>query len=415
MKISVKLIALLFVSGILFASCEGPAGPAGKDANESCLLCHNTTKMDAIDTEFEASAHYEGNPRTGKYCARCHTNEGFREITGRPWAAGALISTTNDVNNATRMSCETCHKHTAFDFADDTITQVLRATDPVSLAYDNYSKTTDFGMIDNLCSTCHQIRGARYVAYSDATPPSGGAVTNKAFNELPYFPLDNTKESSTVKYTVGTSFSVHDGNQSNLFAGINGYEYSGKTYTGKWKHSDNACTDCHMNDYDATSETGGHTFKVNEEKCTACHSGTDKITPVQNLIEAKRIELAELLTARKVFKKTTSNSGVSYSALPSHDFYGTLFPTTSSTTKYATALPATNTVSPSTGLVVYGNTVTWATDGDSANRIGREWKYGELGAAYNYGYITSELSKGVHNPTYALQLLQNSIDWLKAN
>jgi hypothetical protein len=72
-------------------------------------------------------------------------------------------------------------------------------------------------------------------------------------------------------------------------------------------------------------------------------------------------------------------------------------------------------VDPKTGLVIYANTVTMATDPDFATRIGREWKYGELGAAYNYGYITSELSLGVHNHVYALALLQKSIDWLKAN
>jgi hypothetical protein len=171
-----------------------------------------------------------------------------------------------------------------------------------------------------------------------------------------------------------------------------------------------------MNTYDPATKTGGHSLIVNKAACTACHSGTDKITPVQSLIDAKRIELAELLTTRKVFKKTTSGTGVvSYSAEPTHDFLGTLFPTTSSATKYATALASANTVSATTGLVVYGNTVTMAVDADYANRIGREWKYGELGAAYNYGYINSELSLGVHNPTYALQLLQNSIDWLKAN
>jgi hypothetical protein len=415
MKIAIKLIMIFSVAGFVLASCEGPQGTPGKDANSSCLKCHNTAKTEAIEEAFDASAHFEGNPRTGKYCARCHSNEGFKEVTRKPWATGALISATNDIPNGTRMDCETCHQHSSFEFADDTITQVLRTTAPVSLAYDNYSKTTDFGEINNLCSSCHQIRGARYVAYSDATPPTGGPVTNKAFSELPYFPFDNTKEATTVKYTVGTSFSVHDGNQSNLFAGINGYEYAGKTYTRTWKHSDNSCTDCHMNEYDPATETGGHTFKVNTAKCTECHNGSDKITPVQSLIDAKRIELAEILVTRKVFKKTTGSSGVSYSAVPSHDFYGTLFPGVSSATKYATALPATNTVSASTGLVVYGNTVTWATDADFALRIGREWKYGELGAAYNYGYINSELSKGVHNPTYALQLLQNSIDWLNAN
>ena len=57
----------------------------------------------------------------------------------------------------------------------------------------------------------------------------------------------------------------------------------------------------------------------------------------------------------------------------------------------------------------------YGADTDYKNRIGRTWTMGELGAAYNYGFINSELSKGVHNPTYALQLLQNSIDWLSAH
>ena len=66
-------------------------------------------------------------------------------------------------------------------------------------------------------------------------------------------------------------------------------------------------------------------------------------------------------------------------------------------------------------FMINTNNVTIAVDPDFAKRIGREWKYGELGAAYNYGYINSELSKGVHNPQYAKQLLQGSIDWLNAN
>ncbi len=410
MKNLIKVLSVLFSAGFLFTACEGPMGPAGtagKDANEVCLICHNTPNQDAKLAEYHLSKHYFGtsSSRNTKYCARCHTSEGFQEIVG----AGKYV-VSNDIPNGTRITCETCHKHKAFDFADDTVSFILRTTTPVSLNYNNNSKTTDFGLINNLCITCHQIRGVTSVNYTDAL----GAV--KTFNQLPFFPLDNTKESTTVQYTVGTNFSVHDGNQSNLFAGINGYEYAGKTYTRTWKHSGFACTDCHMNEYNADTKTGGHTLIVNKAACTTCHTGTDKITPVQSLIDAKRIELAELLSTRKVFKKSTNSSGVvSYSAEPTHDFYGVLFPTTSSATIYATALAGTNTVSPTTGLVIYANKVTLAVDADFANRIGREWKYGELGAAYNYGYITSELSLGVHNPTYALQLLQNSIDWLNAN
>jgi len=407
MKNLTRLLLVLFAAGLLFTACEGPMGPAGKDANQVCLTCHNTPNQDAKLAEYHLSKHYLGtsSARNTKYCARCHTSEGFQEITGN----GKFV-VASEIPMGTRISCTTCHKHRAFDFADDTATFVLRTTTPVALNYNNNATTTDFGLINNLCVTCHQIRGVTSVNYTDAT----GAV--KTFSQLPFFPLDNSNENTTVKYQVGRSFAVHDGNQSNLFAGINAYEYVGKNYTRIWKHSANACTDCHMNEYNADTQTGGHSLIVNEDACTTCHQGADKLTPIRTTIDAKRIELAELLVTRKVFKKSTNSSGVvSYSAEPSHDFYGVLFPTTQSTTIFATALVTANTVGPTSGTLVYANTVTLATDNDYANRIGREWKYGELGAAYNYGYITSELSLGVHNPTYAMQVLQNSIDWLKAN
>lgn len=412
-----KLLLFVFLIICLAPSCvkQGPIGLTGDtgangtngiNANSACITCHTTAKMDAKQAQYQLSKHFFGtsSSRNTKYCARCHTSDGFKEIT-----ANGKFVVANDIPAAERINCSTCHKHSAFDFAVDTVSFILRTTTPIALNYYQNAKTQDFGKINNLCITCHQIRGATSVNYTDSL----GKV--QTFAQLPFFPLDNAKESTTVKFQVGQSFSVHDGNQSNLFAGINGYEYAGKTYTRTWKHSTNACTDCHMNEYNDATKTGGHTLIVNEEKCTSCH-GADKLKPVQDNITSKLVELGELLTTKKLFKKTTSTSGsVSYSAVPSHDFYGTLFPTTATTTKFATALAGANTVSPTTGVVVYANTVTMAVDKDFALRIGRAWKYGELGAAYNYGYINSELSKGVHNPTYALQLLQNSIDYLKAN
>ncbi len=396
---------------------NGTNGKDGKDGTAVCLVCHNTATLAAKQAQYKLSKHYLGTTSTNrntKYCARCHTNDGFQEIIGD----GKFI-VNNDIPSATRISCETCHKMSSFEFTGDTATYILRTTSPVPLNYYevststnffNNSKTQDFGEINNLCCTCHQIRGATSEFYTDSL----GKV--QRFEQLPFFPLDNTKDVNfPVKYQVGQSFSVHDGNQSNLFAGINGYEYPGKTYTRKWKHSDNACTDCHMNQYDPAANTGGHTLIPNKAKCAACHGGSDRITIVQTAINAKLVELGEALVAKKLFRKTTSSSGaVSYSAVQSHDFYGTLFPTSQTTRKFATALTSANTVSPTTGLVIYANTVTMAVDASYATRIGREWKYGELGAAYNYGFISSELSFGVHNPTYAMQILQNSIDYLNS-
>ena len=425
-KMSIFALALMSLGSACIK--EGPPGPAGtagsngtngtngKDANATCLTCHSTTKMATMDAQYKLSKHFLGttSARNTKYCARCHTSQGFKEVV-----ANGAISASNNIDNATRISCETCHAHSSFEFGTDNAALILTTTAPVKLNYYNNLKTQDFGAVNNLCTTCHQIRGVTSIEYTDVA----GKV--QKFNQLPFFPLDVTKQSTTVKYTLGTSFSVHDGNQSNLFAGINGYEFSGKTYTKTWKHSAFSCTDCHMNTYDAATKTGGHTLWVNEAACKTCHSGVDKLTPIQTEIDGLRVQLGEELSKKKVFKKTVNaTTGVaSYSALPSHDFFGNLYATTAPADPanpplYA-SLTAANTINPgptpsATGIVVYANVITMAKDTDWANRIGREWKYGELGAAYNYGYINSELSKGLHNPTYARQILQTSIDFLKS-
>ncbi len=422
---------LLFLASILlFAvqSCvkQGPLGLTGasgtngtngKDANSACLKCHTTAIMDQKKVEYQLSKHFLGTTvaRNGKYCARCHTSDGFKEIT-----ANGKFVVANDIPAAERINCSTCHNHSAFDFAGDTATYILRTTTPVALNYFNNTKTQDFGKINNLCVTCHQIRGMTTPTVYKNSADSIARKADPNFKQLPFFPLDLAKSlNDSIKYQVGQSFAVHDGNQSNLFAGTNGFEYPGKTYLRTWKHSGNECVECHMNEYNPTTKTGGHSLIVNEEQCVACHSAsssTDKIAMTQAAITAKITELGDALTAKKLFKKTVNaaTGAVSYSALPSHDYFGVLFPTTKSSTLFGISLTTYNTTATATALVVYASTVKSGTDTDYANRIGRSWKYGELGAAYNFGFINSELSKGVHNPPYALAILQSSIDYLKS-
>src|ERR1035437_1742349 len=280
MKNLIRLFTGLITAGFFFTSCEGPMGPAGKNANDVCITCHTTANMDTKLAEYHLSKHYFGtsSARNTKYCARCHTNEGFQEITSN----GKFVVAA-EITDGTRITCQTCHKHHAFDFTGDTVSMILRTTTPIALNYNNNATTTDFGQINSLCCTCHQIRGVTAINYTDAA----GKV--QTFNQLPYFPLDNTKQNTTVKYTVGTNFAVHDGNQSNLFAGINGYEFSGQTYTRTWQHSGNRCTDCHMNTFDPVTKTGGHSLIVNHAACTACH-GSDKLTPIQTEISGLLVQ-----------------------------------------------------------------------------------------------------------------------------
>jgi nitrate/TMAO reductase-like tetraheme cytochrome c subunit len=443
MKNLIKLLSLLTVIGFIVTSCEGPMGPAGKDANESCILCHNTANMSGIETQFETSDKNERTARPGKYCAKCHSTEGFSEVV----AKGTFV-TANDYNGA-HLTCTACHKHSAFDFSGDTISQVLRTVAPVYTSWNNFNYTTmayaktnasDYGSTNNLCANCHQYRGQTAVTYTDTTtaggrktPVSGtGTITYVKYTNVPYFPIVNTGvTTATVKYRAGTSFGLHEGaNQPDYLIGKNGYEYTGVTYTRTWKHSNATCTECHFNAYDATSKTGGHTMKVNvdDPACTSCHNGGSTIaakrTATLAAINAKLTELGNLLVARKVFFKSSTGS---FSAVPTHDFYGTLLPNTATatTTIYALSATTANFENPTSSILTYNSNVAWAVDKVATSsaagcnsRIGREWKEGELGAAWNFTYVNTVATTAnvaVHNPAYALQLLQKSIDWLNAN
>jgi hypothetical protein len=432
MKNLLKLLTLCTIAGYLFTSCEGPMGPAGKNSNESCLICHSTDNMTAKESQYELSDKGERSARTGKYCARCHSTEGFQEITTM-----GTFAVTNEMLNGTKVSCAACHKHSAFDFENsDTVSLVLRTIAPVYSNWNNYNYTsnayvrtnaTDYKGINNLCANCHQFRGSTVNTYTDTTKVPK-ITTPVKYTTLSYFPVVNSgsNENTTVKFRAGTSIGIHEGAiQPDFLTSKNGYEYTGKTYTKKTAHSSSACVDCHFNQFNAADSTGGHTMRVNinDPNCTTCHNIATKRNTTLTAINAKLTELGDLLAARKIFKKNTST--LAYSVVPSHDFYGTLLPTTSTTTKFAMSLATNNTISTTTGLLTYNSMVTWANDPASTgtvvgygDRIGREWKYGELGAAFNWTYVNTvatAANKAVHNPTYAMELLQTSIDWLKAN
>jgi hypothetical protein len=442
LKISLLLLSLM----VFFASCvkEGPmglsgedgkdgvAGADGKDANATCLTCHLETNMKAIEAQYESSDKGERAGRTGKYCAKCHTTEGFEETLTQ-----GTFFVRNEMLNGTKISCTACHKHSGFDFGTDPIAKILRTTAPVYLNHDNYNlttnayvatKATDYGSVNNLCGTCHQNRATTVETYTDPNNPVKPVTTGVKFTQQSYFPIANSgtiTQNTLVKFRTGTNFSIHESSpQSDNLLSKGGYEYAGKTYTRKTSHTTSKCTDCHFNKYDATTSTGGHTLRVNlkDPACVTCHDLSTKIPQTLTTINAKLIELGDLLAAKKIFKKTSSTSasalnGFTYSAQPSHDFYGTLLPTTNSApATYALTLSSKNLPSTTTGLLVYNSEVTWAADTDFANRIGREWTYGELGAAYNFNYvnqIATPANRGLHNTIYALELLQSSIDYLK--
>ena len=156
---------MIAVTCLMFTACtkQGPQGVAGvngingvkgqdglngKDGTTAvCMVCHTVANFDTKIAEYHFSKHYYGtsSARNTKFCARCHTSEGFQQI---------LISGTyvvaNDMPEANRINCTTCHHHSSFDFTGDTVSQILRTNTPVYLNYNKNLVATDFGKINNM-------------------------------------------------------------------------------------------------------------------------------------------------------------------------------------------------------------------------------------------------------------------------
>jgi len=288
MKIQGKLFVLLIVSCLLFASCEGPLGPSGKDANESCVLCHNNEGTVAVvESQWAGSVHAIGGNaayanRTG--CVRCHTSQGFLEYVAEGSDADIAVPTS-----PMQINCRTCHNiHKDYTIDDWALTKP--GAQILDVKYAGADVTWDKGN-SNQCAGCHQSR-----------PVSPAPVANG-----PDFAITNTR--------IGP----HHGPNTNLILGKTTFELTGTAYPTSNPHStESGCLTCHM----ATPygyQAGGHNMGVIYDShgtetllttgCAVCHTDATalktKITTLNSDITSKLTTLETKLTAAGIYNAST--------------------------------------------------------------------------------------------------------------
>lgn len=264
-----------FLAFTVFTGCEGPAGTAGVDANETCKVCHNdNSDMLAKQVQAANSGHMTGGnfERNGADCAACHTHEGYLDRM-----ASGEMEASADISDPTPPNCRTCHMvHNAYDSTD----WALAYTDPVALWINDV--TVDIGS-SNLCANCHQPR------IPDPLPVMGGADVTVT---SPYW---------------GVHYSV----QSAVLWGTAGYEFSGDSYPGKGTttHAGAGCAKCHMAEAYG-NQAGGHSFHMaydyhgsdmpNMAGCTGCHSTAESfdIGGVQTAVTELHDSLGSVLEGK---------------------------------------------------------------------------------------------------------------------
>jgi hypothetical protein len=372
---AVTCATAIFLSGAVMTivGCEGPAGPKGDIGDQGagvlalegfapdikCGTCHtpgqDTTHFVAgRKYQWAQSKHAKGgdSERNSASCSGCHTTEGFvQRMNGQA---------VTDQYIPSPPGCFACHSpHARGDFS-------LRKATPVTIGSNIAGvpdATFDYGA-GNLCVQCHQTR----------------PMTPK---------MDANAPGDSIAITTSRWYS-HYGIQGQMLMGDGGFKFPGYTYTGNGSHTGSTtvkqegCPTCHMAEQVyppnlGTGKGGGHTMNIGFEGEGAGESF--------------------VLTGCK-------QSGCHASSITSPDYKGVQTAVQANLDTLFTLLAARDWI----------DTVSTSANYGLVKLVGgkRVIKPAvKAGALYNYFFVEHDLSEGVHNSTYALDLLRSSIAELR--
>jgi len=233
----------------------------------------------------------------------------------------------------------------------------------------------------NLCASCHQARGNFMVT----VPAQKGAVSAR-----------------------GTS---HHGPEADMLAGTNGYQFAGKKYGSSphYKIVADTCVTCHMEQpearYGFSPEVGGHAFTVvgevheaplgNISNCLTCHGKDVKAVP------DKKIYLANSGTVETGYRDTTF---FNLKAKADYDGDGNVEFVQQEVQGLLEKMSNKN----GTGVFQKMANPIMKADGTFAGSKA-VYTNDQVGAYQNYLFVLEDKSVGVHNTTYAIELLMDSI------
>jgi hypothetical protein len=284
-------------------------------------------------------------------CAKCHTKAGFVDYV----EDGTIVSGTNfGLGNV--ISCGACHLAGASGRTKYADTTTYAGLEPVTFPS---GSTATLGDASNLCMVCHQGRESKNSI--DAKVASAPTATNYTFTNIHYFAAAASFFGSVVH---------------------GGYEYTGQTYRGQNPFTDHnadkkKCIGCHLR-----GAAKDHNFLPQVADCTGCHIGATSFAdlpgpPADNFADIAELE-ADLLTAIQDYASapTPINKLIVYDGATYPYFFED---------------------KDGSGTFNTGDTSFSFFDGKL------------LKAAYNYQVSKKEPCGYIHNGTYIMQLLYDSI------
>jgi hypothetical protein len=364
-------------------------------ANLECMSCHGSTgaKYSLLGAKhgYEASGHaINGNARyaNAEGCQRCHTHEGYIQYVrmgfdtakfddfAMPKGADGKPAPPPFIAYPSQPGCFTCHdSHMTGDFSLRT-----QKVDSSTKAVTNqkitlYNKTVFDGGTGNLCASCHQARGDAKVVI----PAGKGVLTARGLH--------------------------HHSPVADMLAGTNGYEFPGKKYSSSVHYMmvKDTCISCHMAQpkgrYGFSPKVGGHAFTVagdvheaevaNVSTCMACHR------------DMKTVPAKKYNDTGFVLRDTVN---FTIKAKTDYDGDGTIEYLQAEVQGLLDKFVNKN----GTGVMQTMANPMFTKEGKFANSKAA-YTNDQLGAYANFLYVIEDKSLGVHNSTYAIQLLYDSL------
>jgi hypothetical protein len=370
----------------------GPIADAGPVLGGACTTpCH--TFGGVVDQwRFSNHSHPQNNEVGGGACGNCHGIDGLEQRLANRYAVAPDAGVPADVPKG----------HINFKATSGAVTEI------------GYGGATTIGRIH--CSTCHafdttndpHVTGKYLAGQAPLRVPGGvddtvilektnDTTTGASTGQPLTYRAANTcvfchKSRKDVSLYIvasnalsSTRWGPHDGPQADVYSGKGGYHFAGLAYSSS-THATvaNACVSCHMQPVATNGNVPDHTMKPSVAFCKTCHTQytgtTFDIQGGQSLVRKALSELQAALNAAGMLSRSES---APYAPLSDEDLQDGQF-------HLDLVRPGS---APGGGNIV--------ANGPTA------------GALYNYLIVARSKDLGVHNPTYAKQLLWDSIKQIK--
>jgi hypothetical protein len=369
----------------------------GQERNQFCLQCHTVGSRGLnADPDLDNGGYDETAVARlyGVQCENCHgpgsehpnPDFGSVQVTLEPALCGSCHNDTHHptfdewtssphsgivAEPAGRAACAKCHNGA---YAGTYL------NDPAG--FQNPSAVTDTMAIT--CAVCHDPHGnsnpgnLRQASVTDVVLPDGTVVPEAGAGRLCMSCHNGRRTPENIESQIenGGRMGPHHSNQGDMLAGTGAYEdvAPGFPFTSS-RHLAvrDGCVHCHTHPHEGPIVFTGHTFLPTVESCEECHGVISDF---------------DQILAKEDFDGDLAIEGVQ------HEVEGLL-------ALLRQAIIGAST-SPEDSLALEQNFESALGDTNVTTRRQRE-------AGYNYLFVDFDSSDGVHNTTYAVQLIQQSI------